>query len=87
MESDLGTFAPLGLQFSGSTQARAIMQEVVKLLAPINTTALEEHGEGTDIEMWMEAGVPGESLAWAGLFGLFELFEASAEKGRGDCSC
>lgn len=68
MESDLGTFAPLGLQFSGSGQARAIMQEVVKLLAPINTTALEEHGEGTDIDMWMEAGVPGESplagLAW-----------------------
>lgn len=61
MESDLGTFHPLGLQFSGSKQAEAIMQEVVKLLAPINTTALEEHGEGTDIEMWMEAGVPGEA--------------------------
>ncbi|XP_042560657.1 carboxypeptidase Q-like [Clupea harengus] len=62
MESDLGTFTPLGLQFSGSKQAEAIMQEVVKLLAPINTTALEEHGEGTDIELWMEAGVPGASL-------------------------
>ncbi|XP_062395588.1 carboxypeptidase Q-like [Sardina pilchardus] len=62
MESDLGTFAPLGLQFTGSKQAQAIMQEVVGLLAPINTTALEEHGEGTDINMWMEAGVPGASL-------------------------
>lgn len=62
MESDLGTFAPLGLQFTGSKQAQTIMREVMKLLAPINTTALEEHGEGTDINMWMTAGVPGASL-------------------------
>ncbi|XP_012994667.2 carboxypeptidase Q isoform X1 [Esox lucius] len=62
MESDMGTFTPLGLQFTGSTQARAIMAEVMKLLKPINTTNLEEHAEGTDIEMWMDAGVPGASL-------------------------
>ncbi|XP_043116243.1 carboxypeptidase Q-like isoform X2 [Puntigrus tetrazona] len=62
MESDLGTFGPLGLQFTGSDKARAIMKEVMKLLAPINVTSLEEHGEGTDINMWMEAGVPGASL-------------------------
>lgn len=62
MESDLGTFAPLGLQFTGSDKARAIMKEVMKLLAPINVTSLEEHGEGTDINMWMKAGVPGASL-------------------------
>ncbi|KAL0985287.1 hypothetical protein UPYG_G00155050 [Umbra pygmaea] len=62
MESDMGTFTPLGLQFSGSTQARAVMAEVMKLLKRINTTTLEEHAEGTDIEMWMDAGVPGASL-------------------------
>ncbi|XP_076844546.1 carboxypeptidase Q-like [Brachyhypopomus gauderio] len=62
MESDLGTFAPVGLQFTGSDKARAVMWEVVKLLTPINVTSLEEHGEGTDINMWMEAGVPGASL-------------------------
>ncbi|XP_072535707.1 carboxypeptidase Q-like [Salminus brasiliensis] len=62
MESDMGTFAPMGLQFTGSDKARAIMKEVMKLLAPINMTSLEEHGEGTDINMWMEAGVPGASL-------------------------
>lgn len=37
------------------------MEEVVKLLAPINTTKLEAHGEGTDISPWMQAGVPGQS--------------------------
>ncbi|XP_067094428.1 carboxypeptidase Q-like isoform X2 [Osmerus mordax] len=62
MESDMGTFAPLGLQFSGNARARAVMREVMNLLQPINTTALEDHGEGTDIYMWMDAGVPGASL-------------------------
>lgn len=36
------------------------MKEVMKLLAAINVTSLEEHGEGTDIDMWMKAGVPGQ---------------------------
>ncbi|XP_041649879.1 carboxypeptidase Q-like [Cheilinus undulatus] len=62
MESDSGTFTPLALQFAGSDAARKVMEEVVKLLAPINTTKLEAHGEGTDISPWMQAGVPGASL-------------------------
>nr|XP_040020283.1 carboxypeptidase Q-like [Gasterosteus aculeatus aculeatus]XP_040020285.1 carboxypeptidase Q-like [Gasterosteus aculeatus aculeatus] len=62
MESDLGTFTPLALQFTGSDAAQKVMAEVVKLLAPINTTKLETHGEGTDISPWMQAGVPGASL-------------------------
>lgn len=40
---------------------RQVMQEVVKLLAPLNTTQLEGYAEGTDISMWMRAGVPGEA--------------------------
>lgn len=62
MESDLGTFKPVGLQFTGSDAAQRVMAEVVKLLAPINTTTLEPHGEGTDIAPWMKAGIPGASL-------------------------
>ncbi|XP_037533182.1 carboxypeptidase Q [Nematolebias whitei] len=62
MESDMGTFAPVGLQFTGSRAAQKVMEEVVKLLAPINTTKLEMNGEGTDISLWMQAGVPGASL-------------------------
>ncbi|KAJ8288188.1 hypothetical protein COCON_G00008470 [Conger conger] len=62
MESDLGTFRPLGMQFSGKAEARRIMGQVMKLLKPINATELEEPAEGTDINMWMDAGVPGASL-------------------------
>ncbi|XP_056142300.1 carboxypeptidase Q-like [Lampris incognitus] len=62
MESDLGTFTPVALQFTGSNAARKVMEQVLKLLAPINTTKLETHGEGTDISPWMQAGVPGASL-------------------------
>ncbi|KAM3873420.1 carboxypeptidase Q-like [Diretmus argenteus] len=62
MESDLGTFTPEALQFTGSDAARKVMEQVVKLLAPINTTKLETQGEGTDISPWMGAGVPGASL-------------------------
>lgn len=40
------------------------MEEVVKLLAPINTTKLERAAEGTDIALWMKAGVPGELLSF-----------------------
>uniref|UniRef100_A0A0E9X5R7 Carboxypeptidase Q n=1 Tax=Anguilla anguilla TaxID=7936 RepID=A0A0E9X5R7_ANGAN len=62
MESDLGTFRPRGIQFSGKAQAQKIMGEVMKLLKPINATKLEGSAEGTDIQMWMDGGVPGASL-------------------------
>lgn len=62
MESDGGTFLPYGLQFTGSDKARAIMQEVMGLLQPINVTQVFRDGEGTDINFWMQAGVPGASL-------------------------
>uniref|UniRef100_A0A4X1TZ39 Carboxypeptidase Q n=1 Tax=Sus scrofa TaxID=9823 RepID=A0A4X1TZ39_PIG len=58
MESDLGTFLPSGLQFTGSEKARAIMEEIMNLLRPINITQVFEAGEGTDINFWIQAGVP-----------------------------
>ncbi|XP_049628915.1 carboxypeptidase Q [Suncus etruscus] len=60
MESDLGTFFPIGLQFTGSEEAKAIMREIVKLLQPLNITQLLDGGEGTDINFWIQAGVPGK---------------------------
>ncbi|XP_042345618.1 carboxypeptidase Q-like isoform X2 [Plectropomus leopardus] len=60
MESDLGTFTPLALRFSGSDAARKVMEEVMKLLAPINLTKLEPDADGEDIKLWMQAGVPGK---------------------------
>ncbi|KAG8441782.1 hypothetical protein GDO86_010818, partial [Hymenochirus boettgeri] len=62
MESDMGTFMPLGIQFRGNSEAQAIMAEVMKLLEPINVTKLYDNAEGTDISFWMDAGVPGASL-------------------------
>ena len=61
MESDLGTFLPSGLQFTGSDKARAIVEEVMCLLQPINVTQVFRAGEGTDINFWIQAGVPGKS--------------------------
>lgn len=62
MESDLGTFFPIGLQFTGSEEARSIMKNILNLLQPLNVTELLEGGEGTDINYWIQAGVPGASL-------------------------
>uniref|UniRef100_A0A3Q4B2G2 Carboxypeptidase Q n=1 Tax=Mola mola TaxID=94237 RepID=A0A3Q4B2G2_MOLML len=62
MESDTGTFAPVALRFNGNDAAQKVMEEVVKLLAPINLTTLEGNAEGLDIEPWMQAGVPGASI-------------------------
>ncbi|XP_075069941.1 carboxypeptidase Q [Mixophyes fleayi] len=62
METDTGTYMPLGMQFSGNPAARAIMAEVMQLLAPINLTKLYDPADGTDISFWMEAGVPGASI-------------------------
>ncbi|EFB26022.1 hypothetical protein PANDA_001890 [Ailuropoda melanoleuca] len=58
MESDEGTFLPSGLQFTGSEKARAIMEEVMTLLQPVNITQVFRAGEGTDINFWIQAGVP-----------------------------
>ncbi|XP_075440594.1 carboxypeptidase Q-like [Ascaphus truei] len=58
MESDMGTFMPVGLQFTGSTEAQAIMREVMLLLAPINITNIYGPADGTDISFWMQHGVP-----------------------------
>ncbi|XP_013209563.1 carboxypeptidase Q [Microtus ochrogaster] len=62
MESDSGTFLPMGLEFTGSDKARAIMKEVMSLLQPLNITDVFSDGEGTDINFWIQAGVPGASL-------------------------
>ncbi|XP_012867899.1 PREDICTED: carboxypeptidase Q [Dipodomys ordii] len=63
MESDAGTFLPTGLQFSGSERARDIMKEIMGLLKHLNVTKVFTGGEGTDINFWIQAGVPGASLS------------------------
>lgn len=64
MESDLGTFKPLGLSITNVGQlGKCIVSEVLSLTEEIGTTRLDTNYEGSDIELFSDAGVPGLSLA------------------------
>lgn len=64
MESDLGTFNPLGLSIvNASPLGQCIVNEVLGLTKRIGTTRLDFNYEGSDIELFTDAGVPGLSLA------------------------
>jgi carboxypeptidase Q len=63
LESDSGVFRPRGFGFSGGPQARATVQEIADLLAPIGATAIGPAGGGADINPSVEAaGIPAMSL-------------------------
>nr|XP_021191973.2 carboxypeptidase Q [Helicoverpa armigera] len=61
MESDEGTFKPLGLDVAGSKKARCIVKEVLKQFAPINKLTNSGY-PGSDIVIFVHQGVPGASL-------------------------
>jgi len=64
MESDLGTFKPLGLSISNAEPlGQCIVNEVLKLTERIGTTKLDSNYEGSDIQLFTNAGVPSLSLA------------------------
>lgn len=63
MESDLGTFTPWGLELTvNDNRSFAMVTEVGQLLTSINSSVVVGAGEGTDINNWLEAGVPSASL-------------------------
>ncbi|XP_047117791.1 carboxypeptidase Q-like isoform X1 [Schistocerca piceifrons] len=63
MESDEGTFLPMGLSFSGSEKAGCILQEVLKLFKPIGASRYSTpQVGGSDIALWTDVGVPSSSL-------------------------
>ena len=63
MESDIGTFMPHGIAFTGSKSATKIMERLVStLLARINATQLTSPASVSDIPWWIDNGVPGGSL-------------------------
>lgn len=62
LESDGGTFTPLGLEFTGTTEVKCILQKIMNLLAPLGEMKLRSPGTGPDIAEWIEAGVPGGAL-------------------------
>lgn len=63
MESDDGTFMPLGFQFAGNSAARTIMQKVLEPIQKVQSIPLLSGGQGEDIDEWISAGVPGGSIA------------------------
>lgn len=62
IESDMGTFTPSGVGFSGNAAATAIMKNIVSQLAPINASALTVGGGETDNGPWCNAGAPCATL-------------------------
>lgn len=63
IESDIGTFEPTGLDFSGNFDAECIFREIVKLMEPLNATKFEKPIDGgPDISLWAERGFPSASL-------------------------
>lgn len=63
MESDEGTFAPLGLAVGGNEKVRCIVAEVLKLFKSINaSTLVEDDSPGSDIAIFTGNGIPGASL-------------------------
>lgn len=65
-ESDNGPFRPRGVGFTGSDAARATLQHVVPLLAPLAADTLFPQGGEADIGPLIEQGVPGMSLLTVG---------------------
>ncbi|CAG9859311.1 unnamed protein product [Phyllotreta striolata] len=63
MESDEGTFTPLGLIFRAGTKGACILEEILKLLAPINATTAQNSDDavGSDISIWKDL-IPTASL-------------------------
>lgn len=67
MESDSGTFRPLGFGFTGSDAARARLRDVATLLKGIQADAIGPNGGGADIGPSVQAGnIPALSLEVAG---------------------
>jgi carboxypeptidase Q len=62
IESDHGTFSPIGFGFGGSDSALAIVRQVAALLAPVGSDSVAKGGGEADISPLMELGVPGMGL-------------------------
>lgn len=63
IESDMGTFEPRGLDFSGNKEAECIFREILKLMAPLGATETASPIDaGPDIEQWSNRGFPSASL-------------------------
>ena len=62
IESDGGVFAPKGFGFTGSPEARKVIEAISTLLAPVGANMIGASGGGADIGPIMATGVPGMGL-------------------------
>lgn len=62
IESDGGVFAPLGFGFTGTPEARKVIEAIGSLLTPIGAGRIGASGGGADIGPIMATGVPGMGL-------------------------
>ena len=62
VESDAGTFKPIGYDFGGSAKGLEMARELCSLLGIVDASSCEEGGGGADIGPIMEQGVPGMGL-------------------------
>lgn len=63
IESDAGTFRPLGLSYKNmGSIGECVLQEILLLAPQVSTQAVNRRFEGSDIELFTDAGVPGVSL-------------------------
>lgn len=62
-ESDMGTFEPRGLDYTGTDDGACIIKEILKLMTSINATEFASPADGgPDISVWLDRGYPGASL-------------------------
>ncbi|XP_056630874.1 carboxypeptidase Q-like [Diorhabda sublineata] len=63
MESDEGTFTPLGIEYVAGIEGGCILEEILSLLSSINatTTKRSSQGVGSDITIWKDI-IPTASL-------------------------
>jgi carboxypeptidase Q len=77
LEADSGVFSPSVLGFSGSAAARAVITQVVSLLAPLEFPEITSGGGGADIGPIAQAGnVP--TMAYLGDAGRYFVIHHSA---------
>lgn len=63
MESDIGTFDPLGIDFTGNKDSGCIVQAILPLMGILNATQFAEPSDGgPDISIWIDDGFPVASL-------------------------
>ncbi|XP_034937785.1 carboxypeptidase Q-like [Chelonus insularis] len=62
MESDIGTFMPLGWEATGSPEVICILSKITKMISTMTPLGVKMPHSGPDIEGWVNAGIPGASL-------------------------